>query len=137
MTLPDHFSVSSDSSPGVVTVIVTGEVDLDTAPTVRDEVLRHLHGGAAVHLDLGDVTFMDSSGLHVLLATTRRASLVGAELRLVRVSARVQRLIELTGTQAVLEQPLANPELAEPYVPSPSGDAYSTAHSSDSGLAPA
>jgi anti-anti-sigma factor len=104
MTLPDHFSVSSDSSPGVVTVVVTGEVDLDTAPAVRDEVLRHLHGGVSVHLDLGDVTFMDSSGLHVLLATTRRAKLVGAELRLVRVSARVQRLLELTGTEAVLQQ---------------------------------
>ena len=104
MTSPDHFSVSSDSSPGVVTVVVTGEVDLDTAPTVRDEVLRHLHGGVSVYLDLGDVTFMDSSGLHVLLATTRRASLVGAELRLVRVSARVQRLIELTGTEGVLQQ---------------------------------
>jgi anti-sigma B factor antagonist len=119
MTLPDRFTVSSDSSPDVVTVVVTGEVDLDTAPAVRDEVLRHLHGGAAVHLDLGDVTFMDSSGLHVLLATARRASLVGAELRLVRMSARVQRLIELTGTQAVLEQPLARPKPAEPYVPSP------------------
>ena len=104
MTLPDHFSVTSDSSPGVVTVVVTGEVDLDTAPTVRDEVLRQLHEGATVHLDLGDVTFMDSSGLHVLLATTRRAALVGAELRLVRVSPRVQRLIVLTGTQTVLEQ---------------------------------
>jgi anti-anti-sigma factor len=137
MTLPDHFSVSSDPSPGVVTVIVKGEVDLDTAPTVRDEVLRHLHGGAAVHLDLGDVTFMDSSGLHVLLATSRRAALVGAELRLVRVSVRVQRLIELTGTQAVLEQPPAKPEAAEPYVPERSADASSTAHSSDSGLAPA
>jgi anti-anti-sigma factor len=57
-----------------------------------------------VALDLGDVTFMDSSGLHVLLATTRRASLVGADLRLVRVSARVRRLLELTGTEAVLQQ---------------------------------
>ncbi len=104
MTLPDHFGVTSDSSPGVVTVVVTGEVDLDTAPTVRDEVLRHLREGATVHLDLGDVTFMDSSGLHVLLATTRRAALVGAELRLVRVSPRVQRLLVLTGTDGVLPQ---------------------------------
>ena len=104
MTLPDHFSVSSDSSTGVVTVLVTGEVDLDTAPAVRDEVLRHLHDGTTVHLDLGDVTFMDSSGLHVLLATTRQAAEVGADLRLVSVSARVQRLLELTGTDGVLPQ---------------------------------
>ncbi len=60
MSSPAPFTVSSDSSPGVV--VVTGEVDLDTAPTVRDEILRHLHGGADVHLDLGQVTFMDSSG---------------------------------------------------------------------------
>ena len=55
-------------------------------------------------LDFGDVTFMDSSGLHVLLATTRRAAEVGADLRLVSVSARVQRLLELTGTDGVLPQ---------------------------------
>jgi anti-anti-sigma factor len=104
MSSPAPFTVSSDSSPGVVTVVVSGEVDLDTAPTVRDEILRHLHAGVSVHLDLGDVTFMDSSGLHVLLATNRRASLVGAELQLVRVSPRVQRLLELTGSEAVLQQ---------------------------------
>jgi anti-anti-sigma factor len=104
MALPDNFSVTSDSSAGIITVVVTGEVDLDTAPTVRDEVLRHLREGATVELDLGAVTFMDSSGLHVLLATNRRASLVGAQLRLGRVSDRVQRLLELTGTEAVLQQ---------------------------------
>ena len=104
MTVPDKFTVSADSSAGVVTVVVTGEVDLDTAPTVRDEMLRHLEDGAVIHLDLGCVTFMDSSGLHVLLTTTRQAALVGAELQLVRVSARVQRLLELTGTDAVLQQ---------------------------------
>ena len=104
MTLPDHFSVSSDSSPDVVTVVVTGEVDLDTAPAVRYEVLRHLHEGTSVALDLGAVTFMDSTGLHVLLATTRRAAEVGSDLQLARVSARVQRLLELTCTEAVLQQ---------------------------------
>ena len=104
MTVPDNFTVSADSSTGVLTIVVTGEVDLDTAPTVRDEMLRHLEDGAVIHLDLGDVTFMDSSGLHVLLATNRRASLVGAQLRLGRVSDRVQRLLELTGTEAVLQQ---------------------------------
>ena len=104
MTLPDHFSVTSDSSAGVVSIVVTGEVDLDTAPAVRDELLRHLHESASVALDFGDVTFMDSSGLHVLLATTRRAAEVGSDLELARVSARVQWLLELTGTEAVLQQ---------------------------------
>jgi anti-sigma B factor antagonist len=107
------FTVSSESSPDVVTVVVAGEVDLDTAPTVRDEILRHLHDGVSVHLDLGGVTFMDSSGLHVLLATSRRASLVGAELQLVRVSPRVQRLLELTGTDGVLQQAPDDRRLAQ------------------------
>ena len=56
---------------------------------------------------------MDSSGLHVLLATTRRASLVGAELQLVRVSPRVQRLLELTGTEAVLQPAADDGRLAQ------------------------
>ena len=102
-------TVTSAPSPDGVILRVHGDVDQDTAPTLRAEVSRHLHTGVVVSLHLGDVTFMDSSGLHVLLASRRRASLVGSELRLVEVSRRVQRLLEITGTAQVLQQPPSYP----------------------------
>jgi anti-sigma B factor antagonist len=98
-------TITSAPSPDGVVLRVHGEVDLETAPRLRAEVARHLHTGVVVSLHLGGVTFMDSSGLHVLLASLRRASLVGSELRLVEVSGRVQRLLDITGTAQVLQQP--------------------------------
>jgi anti-sigma B factor antagonist len=98
-------TITSAPSPDGVILRVHGEVDLETAPRLRAELARHLHTGVVVSLHLGDVTFMDSSGLHVLLASLRRASLVGSELRLVEVSRRVQRLLEITGTAQVLQRP--------------------------------
>jgi anti-sigma B factor antagonist len=102
------------STLGGVTVVTLGEVDLETAPRLREEVLQHLRSGVTVRLDLGGVTFMDSSGLQALLASFRRASLVGAELQLVRLSSRVQRLLELTGTSRLLQPPPPRPDPALP-----------------------
>ena len=112
MTSRYPFSISSTSSLGGVTVVTLGEVDLETAPRLRDEVLQHLRPGVTVRLDLGGVTFMDSSGLQALLASLRRASLVGAELQLVQVSSRVQRLFELTGTTRLLQPAPPRPDPA-------------------------
>src|SRR3954471_17058746 len=108
------FSVTSTSSLGGATVVTLGEVDLETAPRLRDELLQHLRPGVTVRLDLGGVTFMDSSGLQPLLTSLRRASLVGAELQLVRLSSRVQRLLELTGTTRLLQPPPPRPYPALP-----------------------
>jgi anti-anti-sigma factor len=78
-------------------VVVHGELDLASAPRllacVRDE-LR----GTRVTLDLSGVTFLDSSGLHVLAQLTCRD---GA--RIVSSSERVRRIAELTGLTDVLD----------------------------------
>jgi anti-sigma B factor antagonist len=89
--------------PQAAVVVVHGEIDLATAPQLRDAALRALAVGAGnLHLDLAGVTFMDSAGLHVLLATRRRAHLAGGHLALCGTSRCVDRLLELTGTASVL-----------------------------------
>jgi anti-sigma B factor antagonist len=123
------FSVTSTSSLGGATVVTLGEVDLETAPRLRDELLQHLRPGVTVRLDLGGVTFMDSSGLQALLTSLRRASLVGAELQLVRLSSRVQRLLELTGTTRLLEPP-PSPRPDPPLPPGRSSPPASTVEAS-------
>ena len=44
---------------------------------------------------------MDSSGLHVLIASRRRADLLGTQLVIARASAAVDRVLEVTGTTAL------------------------------------
>ena len=83
---------------GHVTLRVVGEIDLYTAPTLREAALTALRQhGSTLRVDLRDVTFMDSTGLEVLLATLRRAELEGGSLTLCRPTSAVRRIIEVTG----------------------------------------
>ncbi len=71
----------------VLTVNVTGEVDHHHARTIMTEMEQAV--GAALPrqliLDLSGVTFMDSSGIAVLLRAYRRASEIGAAVRVRKV----------------------------------------------------
>jgi anti-anti-sigma factor len=50
---------------------VSGDIDLANAPTVEGELAAAIPNLAtAVELDLGDVSYLDSAGLHVLFALT-------------------------------------------------------------------
>lgn len=97
--------------PGRTTVAVSGEVDLESGPRLREFLaseLAQLHGGELV-LELGGVTFCDSSGLQAFVATLRRAKLLGTELRLrVLPGSRFARFLELAGVTDLFEiEPVA------------------------------
>jgi anti-sigma B factor antagonist len=83
---------------GYVTLRVSGEVDVHTAPTLRDSALAALRQhGSTLRIDLREVPFMDSTGLEVLLATRRRAELAGGSLTLVAPTPAILRVLEVTG----------------------------------------
>jgi anti-sigma B factor antagonist len=99
-------SVHPDVPP---VVELSGEIDVQSAPWLRDELLRIVRRhGPWLAVDLGEVTFLDCAGINVLLATRRRARLEGGWIRVVRSSPRAWRVISLLGLQDVL----AGPELA-------------------------
>ena len=79
-------------------VTVVGEVDLETASRLGDHTLAALRDVSPhLALDLSGVTFMDSTGLKVLLAVQRRADLAGGSLALVGPTRTVRRILTLTG----------------------------------------
>jgi len=86
-------SVSLEPPP---VVAICGEVDIQSAPELRDELLRVIrrHGPELI-IDLGGVTFLDCAGLGVLVAARRRAHLEGGWVRLVRVPPQARRMISL------------------------------------------
>lgn len=90
--------------PGIPLVVeVRGEVDIKSAPWLRDELLRTMRRhGPQMALDLDGVTFLDCAGVNVLLATRRRALLEGGCVRVIRPSARAWRIISLLSLQGVL-----------------------------------
>jgi anti-anti-sigma factor len=88
----------------VVRVRASGEADLSTRD-VLDARLRELWdcGWEDVVVDLREVTFMDSSGVHVLLAHHRHAAEHGHRFSVIDGSDAVRRVLELTGVDRVLD----------------------------------
>jgi anti-sigma B factor antagonist len=88
------------------TVAIAGEIDLYSAAELRDELLRVLRRhGRRLTLDLREVTFMDSAGIEVLLATRRRAQLENGWVRVSEASPCAWRMITLTGLRQEFTAP--------------------------------
>ena len=85
---------------GAVIVDVRGEVELHSAPQLREELHRVCAGDACVVVDLSGVTFIDSTGLGVLIGGLKRARENGS-LSLVCPQSRVRRVFEITGLTQV------------------------------------
>lgn len=88
---------------GVVRVTLTGELDLATVPQLADALADAPDGAAVVALDLSELTFMDSSGLHEILAARARLAEADCHLVLVPGCRQVQRIFEIAGTKHHLE----------------------------------
>jgi anti-anti-sigma factor len=83
--------------PDGVVLAPQGELDISTAPRVR-EALRALDPRpATLVIDLRGLTFLDTSGLQLVLEERQSAAESGRRLILVRGSAELHRLFELAG----------------------------------------
>lgn len=78
--------------------VLTGEIDAHTAPLLDDALGERMSSGSVTtRLDMGGVTFMDSSGLRVVIARTQSARTAGGDLVLASMTPTVQKLIEVSG----------------------------------------
>jgi anti-sigma B factor antagonist len=97
--------VLDDGAGDVVVVIVEGEHDIYTAPTLRDRLDEAIGRGGGIVVDLTAATFVDSSVLGALLDARRRA-LHGEQGFVVcvgeSVEPGVQRILDVTGLVPVL-----------------------------------
>jgi anti-anti-sigma factor len=80
-----------------------GELDLSNAKTLEQELRRAIAGDAPeLILDLGGVSFIDSTGLRVLLLAAKQSLRNGGRLRVLRGSAPLERALEGTGVGHLL-----------------------------------
>jgi anti-sigma B factor antagonist len=88
-----------DDSRGSVTVLtVEGEVDIATAPKLREKLVELAAGGAnRLVVDLEKVEFLDSTGLGVLIGGMKRLRSTDGDLTLVCTQPRILRVFEITG----------------------------------------
>src|SRR4051794_33617352 len=92
----------ASEKPSAVVVSLSGEIDRVTAEAIDEAARSALEGGASrLEIDLRDVTFMDSEGLHALLDAERSLRCEGVGLALSGAPPCVRRLLELSGTAAM------------------------------------
>lgn len=98
---------------------IRGEIDIFTAPALREHLLAALdRPRPRVLVDLAGVTFMDASGLGILVLIQRRAAHRDGTLRLLAPTPAIRRLLKISGLSArfaVSPDPTAT-QNAEPVI---------------------
>lgn len=98
------FRISTVAQDGRQVVTPEGELDLTAAPQLEEHLLRVLAEGDAV-LDLSRISFIDSTGIALLVSVSGTARERGRRLELRDPSPHVERLINLTGVAPMLGSP--------------------------------
>jgi anti-sigma B factor antagonist len=87
---------------GWTVVAASGEIDVATAPAMRERLAELVDSGATrIVVDLEDVGFIDSTGLGVLVGALRRARDQDGDVRLVCTNSRLLKVFEATGLHEV------------------------------------
>lgn len=98
-----RYSVTRDGADA--TVVAAGEIDLASSPDLRRELQGLLDDGARrIVLDLADVTFIDSSGLGVLVGVLKRINDDGVEdgaFEIRGLGGPVRKVFEITGLHEI------------------------------------
>jgi anti-anti-sigma factor len=100
-----YLTTRIDSRNGVTRIALAGEVDMATVPVLKQQLAQAEQDGAAsIMVDLRDVTFIDSQGLHALLRARERAQSNGHRLLIVGASPSARRLFQITGKEFLIDE---------------------------------
>ncbi|CAM4039960.1 anti-sigma F factor antagonist [Bacillus manliponensis] len=100
MSLSIHLEVKRD----VLCIRLAGELDHHTAEELRAKVTDMIETKGIHHivLNLADLSFMDSSGLGVILGRYKQVKSLGGEMVVCAISPPVKRLFEMSGLFKVI-----------------------------------
>ena len=96
-------SIKTSETDGTSRVAVTGEVDVSNAAKLREAVDGALAAGAErVEVDLGEVSYIDSTGIGVLVGAAHRAEEGGVAFEVANPQRNVRRVLGLLGVEREL-----------------------------------
>jgi anti-sigma B factor antagonist len=99
-----ELSLATRSVAGRVVLEIGGEVDVYTAPRLRERLVDAVGAGDAhIVVDLVKVDFLDSTGLGVLVGAHRRLKAGGGSLNLVCAHERLLKIFRITGLDTVFD----------------------------------
>jgi anti-sigma B factor antagonist len=99
-----EFGVSQESlSDGARVIAVRGEIDLFTAPALKDALGEAIEGGVdRIVVDLSETGFLDSTGLGVLIGALKRLRARDGLLTIVNVDESIAKTFEITSLDQIL-----------------------------------
>jgi anti-anti-sigma factor len=93
----DALDITVRDERGCVIVAVAGEIDISTVAGLRERLYELAGNGGTLIVDLNRVTFIDSTGLGVLVGTARRVEEHGGSLYAVCAQPQPRKLLWTTG----------------------------------------
>ena len=94
------YKVSEDGN--IATVHLDGEIDMDVTEKAKEVILPLVETGKEVHLNLKDVSYMDSSGISVLIESHQKALEHNTKVVVKEVSKSVLKVIMMAKLEQIL-----------------------------------
>lgn len=99
---PGELLVTVSGNDPQYEVRLLGELDMSTAPELREQLLRLAEFGAAqITVDLSELAFIDSTGLSVLITGLKRVRQQGGDMALRSPTPSTRKVLEITGLHEV------------------------------------
>lgn len=97
-----NFAIRAEEHGAAAVIVLSGEVDLYTAPELKQELLRAIEEGVnSVVVDMTDTSFIDSTTLGVLVSGLKRLRPKGGQLALVISDRNIRKVFDITGLDRV------------------------------------
>ena len=97
-----ELDIKSEKAGNVCVLALNGEVDVYTAPALKEHIVDAVDEGCVdILVDLQGVGFIDSSGLGVLVGALRRVKERSGSIRLVCTRENILKIFRITGLDKV------------------------------------
>lgn len=97
-----ELEIITDTQVDVCIVTLKGELDVYSAPRLKEELVSRIDGGCnQIVLNMEGVGFVDSSGLGVLVSALRRARERDGGVRIVCTKENILKIFRITGLDKV------------------------------------
>ena len=94
------YKVTEDGN--IATIHLDGEIDMDVTEKAKEVILPLVETGKEVHLNLKDVSYMDSSGISVLIESHQKALENNTKVVVKEVSKSVLKVIMMAKLEQIL-----------------------------------
>ena len=86
----------------ISTVFLDGEIDMDVTEKAKEIIFPLVEAGKEVHINLKDVSYMDSSGISVLIESQQKALEKGTKVIVKEISKSVLKVIMMAKLEQIL-----------------------------------